>query len=154
MAIRERLVGTWSLETYTEIPIDGSPSVHPFGEAPEGFIMYTPDGFMSVQLSKPGRRPFSSADWFHGTDAEYRSQGSGYIAYCGPFRVDESREEVIHVIAVSLFPNWAGQAQPRTVKFEGDYLILGNTSRYNSGGKVVNAEIRWKKVQPLDAKEK
>lgn len=116
--------------------------------------MYTPDGFMSAQLSKPGRRLFSSEDWFHGTDAEYRSQGSGYIAYCGPFQVDESREELIHVVAVSLFPNWAGQAQPRTVKFEGDYLILGNTSQYNSGGKVVNAEIRWKKVQPLDAKEK
>lgn len=32
MAIRERLVGAWSLETYTELPVDGSPSVHPSGK--------------------------------------------------------------------------------------------------------------------------
>lgn len=152
MSIREKLIGAWSLETYVEMPVDGSPAAHPFGEAPEGFIMYTSDGYMSAQLCKPGRRAFSSGDWFHGTDAEYRSQGSGYIAYCGPFHVDESTQELTHVIAVSLFPNWAGQAQARTVTFDGDYLVLGNSSQYISGGKVVNAEIRWKKVKQIGAK--
>jgi hypothetical protein len=27
-----------------------------------GIIMYTPDGYMSAQLSKPDRKPFASGD--------------------------------------------------------------------------------------------
>ncbi len=37
------------------------------GEASQGIIMYTPDGFMSAQLCGAGRANFVSGDWFDGT---------------------------------------------------------------------------------------
>ena len=40
-----------------------------------GIIMYTPDGYMSAQLMRPGRRPVASGDWFDGTDEEYSEGG-------------------------------------------------------------------------------
>ncbi|HEK1690805.1 TPA: lipocalin-like domain-containing protein [Pseudomonas putida] len=148
MSIREKLIGTWVLETYTEYPVDGSAPVYPFGEHPEGFIIYSEDGYMSAQLSMPNRASFSSGDWFEGTDEEYRAQGLSYISYSGPFNVDEASGELTHTIAVSMFPNWIGQVQPRTVKLAGETLELGNFSQYRSKGRAVNARIRWRKAKP------
>lgn len=54
-SLRERLIGAWTLVSYVEKPVDGSPTVHPLGEDATGIIMYTPDGFMSAQLMKSGR---------------------------------------------------------------------------------------------------
>ncbi|MFJ4455924.1 lipocalin-like domain-containing protein [Pseudomonas sp. NPDC089392] len=149
MSMREKLIGTWVLETYTEYPVDGSAPVYPFGEHPEGFIIYSADGYMSAQLSMPNRASFSSGDWFEGTDAEYRSQGLSYISYSGPFDVAEHSGELTHTIAISMFPNWIGQVQPRTVKLAGDTLELGNTSQYRSGGSAVNAKILWRRAKSL-----
>ncbi|MNN23788.1 hypothetical protein D3C81_1371960 [compost metagenome] len=149
MSLREKLIGTWILDTYTEFPVDGSDPVHPFGEHPEGFIIYTADGYMSAQLSMPNRPSFSSGDWFDATDAEYRAQGMSYISYSGPFNVDEHSSELTHTITVSMFPNWVGQVQPRTVKLAGNMLELGNTSEYRSRGRVVNAQIRWYRAIPV-----
>lgn len=146
--MREKLIGTWVLETYTEYPVDGSAPVYPFGEHPEGFIIYSADGYMSAQLSMPNRASFSSGDWFEATDAEYRAQGRSYISYSGTFNLDEASGELTHTIAVSMFPNWIGQVQPRTVKLAGETLELGNFSQYRSKGRTVNARIRWRKAKP------
>ena len=61
-SLRDRLIGAWSLVSYEERPVDGSPSFYPMGTSPKDIIMYTSDGFMSAQLSKPDRKPFRSGD--------------------------------------------------------------------------------------------
>lgn len=83
--LREQLIGAWKLVSYEEKPVDGSPSFYPMSEKPVGIILYTPDGFMSAQLMKPGRKPFASGDWFKGSDQDYRQEASTYIAYSGEF---------------------------------------------------------------------
>lgn len=110
--LRERLIGAWTLVSYQEIPVDGSESFEPLGPDPRGIIMYTPDGYMSAQLSRPDRPPFASGDWFVGTDEDYRREASTYIAYTGPFHVDEESGELTHTMFISLFPNWVGQSEP------------------------------------------
>lgn len=144
--LRERLIGAWKLVSYVEQPVDGSAPRHPFGEAPQGIIMYTPDGFMSAQLCTAERSPFASGDWFKGTAAEYQAEGSTYIAYTGPFHVDEERQALTHTMFISLFPNWIGQTQPRIVRIEGDFLNLSTASPITSGGKLVNSYLRWKRA--------
>jgi hypothetical protein len=144
--LREQLVGAWTLVSYVEEPVDGSAVMYPFGEKPQGIIMYTPDGYMSAQLCRPDRMPFASGDWFRGTAEEYAAQGSAYIAYTGPFEVDEAKQSLTHSMFISLFPNWIGQTQPRIVKIEGDMLNLSTASPINSGGKLVNSRLRWKRA--------
>lgn len=115
-------------------------------EKPLGIIMYTPDGYMSAQLMKPDRRPFASGDWFTGTQEEYREEASTYIAYSGPFHVDEEKQTLTHSMFVSLFPNWIGQTQPRVVKIDGDTLHLSTASPIDSRGKKVMSCLVWKRA--------
>jgi hypothetical protein len=112
--LREQLIGAWRLVSYVEEPVDGSASFQPLGEHPQSIIMYTPDGYMSAQLAKRDRPNFASGDWFSGTAEDYVNEASSYIAYSGPFHVDEQDKTLTHSMFVSLFPDWTGQTQPRT----------------------------------------
>ncbi|MDR3441947.1 MAG: lipocalin-like domain-containing protein [Legionella sp.] len=141
--LREQLIGAWKLVSYEERPVDGSLPYYPLSENPMGIIMYTPDGFMSAQLSKPDRKPFTSGDWFKGTDDDYIQEASTYIAYTGPFHVDEENKTLSHSMFISLFPNWIGQTQLRIVKIEGNSLYLSTATPILSGGKLVNSHLRW-----------
>ena len=76
--ISSQLVGAWKLVGYIE-EREGHEDVHPFGPKPEGFLIYTPDGFVSAQVQKPGRAAFLSADWRNATAEEYAESGSGYM---------------------------------------------------------------------------
>jgi hypothetical protein len=146
--LRERLIGTWKLVSYQEIPVNGSEPFEPLGHHPQGIIMYTPDGYMSAQLSKPDRPTFSSGDWFAGTAEDYQLEASSYIAYSGPFHVDEDKQTLTHSMFVSLFPDWTGQTQPRKVMLKGDTLHLGTASPIQSSGKTVNSVLAWRRAEP------
>jgi len=145
-SLRERLIGAWSLVSYEERPVDGSPPFFPLGEEPKGIIMYTPDGFMSAQLAKPDRAPFASGDWFEASDAEFKEEATSYIAYTGPFHVDEEKQQLSHSMFISLFPNWTGQTQPRVVRQEGDRLFLSSASPISTSGKIVNSQLEWRRA--------
>ena len=146
--LRDRLVGAWKLMSYGEKPVDGSAPFYPMGEEPQGIIMYTPDGYMSAQLMRPGRPKFASGDWFSGTDEEIKAEAGGYIAYSGPFHTDEEKQTLTHSMFVSLFPNWLGQTQPRVVKIEGNMLHLSTAAPIKSGGKETNLYLTWKRAEP------
>jgi len=144
--LRERLIGAWKLVSYVEKPVDGSAPFHPMGEKPEGIIMYTPDGYMSAQLMRPGCRQFASGHWFSGTDQEIKEEALGYIAYSGVFHTDEVKQTLTHSMFVSLFPNWLGQTQPRVVKIEGDILYPSTAAPITSGGKKTMSYLSWKRA--------
>ncbi|HSU60608.1 MAG TPA: lipocalin-like domain-containing protein [Bryobacteraceae bacterium] len=147
--LRDQLIGAWKLISYEERPVDGSPPFYPMSEKTMGIIMYTPGSFMPAQLVKPDRTPLASGDWFKGTDEEYKQEASTYIAYSGPFHVDEEKKALTHSMFVSLFPNWLGQTQPRVVKIEGDDLYLSTASPITSGGKTVNSCLHWKRASKV-----
>jgi hypothetical protein len=48
---------------------------------------------------------------------------------------------------VSLFPDWTGQTQPRSVEIEGDTLRLGTVAPIKSSGRTVNARVTWKRAE-------
>jgi Lipocalin-like domain len=92
--IRNRLVGGWRLTGY-EVTADGK-TEHPLGENPRGAILYTPDGYMSAQLAGPG--PYKDDD----------RPDAYYIAYSGPYDVDQTNQTVAHHVQVSVIPSWLG----------------------------------------------
>ena len=148
VALRDALIGTWTLVSYVETPVDGSSQRFPLGEKPEGLLVYAPDGYMSAQLMRPGRREFSSADMFKGTLEEYADEAIGYLAYSGPFCVDELTSTLTHSMTVSLFPGWLGQTQPRVAKLDGSRLELSTAAPTLSGGVEVMAHLRWERATP------
>jgi hypothetical protein len=147
--LRDKLIGAWKLISYKELPVDGSAPFYPMSERAEGIILYTPDGFMSAQFMEPDRKFFVSGDWFKGTDEEYRQAASSYVAYSGPFHVDEEKNIVTHSLFVSILPNWIGQTQPRLVRIEGDDLYLSSVTPFHLRGRTVNAQLHWKRASKM-----
>jgi len=99
--IKSQLIGVWGLVSYIDEQ-HGRENYYPLDTKPEGFLICTPEGFVSAQLMKPGRRMFQSHDWHEGTPEEYQESGRGYIAYCGRYEVDEEKRTVTHIPFVAL----------------------------------------------------
>jgi hypothetical protein len=144
-SISSQLVGVWTLLSYTEEK-KGFKDTTPLGLNPVGFLIYTPDGFVSAQLMKPGRAAFQSREWFRGTPEEYVESGSGYIAYCGTYNVDEANETVTHIPTVALLPNLIQRRQLRAIQLHGDQLTLRTASVADADGALVSSHLEWQRV--------
>ena len=97
---------------------------YPYGENPEGQLMYDLQGSFSGQISGSGRPAFQTGNLLKGTEEEIKKAFEGYIAYYGTYEVDEANSQVTHRVESALFPNWIGDVQTRNYEFEGERLRL------------------------------
>ncbi len=117
-------------------------SLHRSGKR-KGYIVYSPDGYMSVAFMKEGRSEFVAGDIRGGTVEEKIEAFNGYISYSGPFEVTE--DSVYHNIEVSLFPNWIGEKQERFYELDRKRLTL-STPLQLVGGMQLSSHLVWEKV--------
>lgn len=143
--IRNRLIGAWSLVSYQERTVADDELRWPLGVDAAGLLLYTPDGYVSAQIMRRGRRPFAGGDWFDGTAQDLR-EASDYIAYSGTFAVDETTGILTHQMTLSFFPNWLGQVQTRSVTWQGEQLVLGTDTPLLSGGMMVWPRLLWQRA--------
>ena len=83
--LRQKLIGTWKLESYTAYPTPTSTiqrPTYPMTKNVTGFIMYTPDGYMSAQFLIPGQQSFRRGT---GEEAQWAEAGKRFFAYSGPY---------------------------------------------------------------------
>jgi Lipocalin-like domain len=144
---RERFVGVWTLESFTERS-DADERSAPLGEEPLGFLIYTADGFVSAQLMRAEREPFQADPWEAGAPIDAVDLRKDYIAYCGRYAINENSSEVIHLPLVALLPNLIHQEQHRRFTFERDTLTLVTTRR-RPNGLVVVSTLLWRR-RPLE----
>lgn len=136
------LVGTWRLAAC--VLHDGERVNHPYGANPAGFLMYTPDGRMSVMFGDPDRAPLENPDWRQNTDGDVAAVARTFIAYCGTYDLGDG--EVSHHVAVSLIPNWIGQTLTRCVALDGDTLTLA-TPEMLVDGRTQTATLTWRRAE-------
>lgn len=130
MGDTERFAGVWRLVSYETRQADGA-TAQPFGADAVGMLIYTPDGFMSGQVMRGGRESGRE-----GTD--------GYIAYCGRYRVEEEKGEVVHRVEASLYPGWVGSEQRRGYAFAGTRLVL--SAKLRRKGVEIVYELVWERA--------
>ena len=130
--LRQKLIGTWKLESYTAYPTPNSTiqrPTYPMTKNVTGSIMYTPDGYMSAQFLIPGQQSFKRGT---GEEAQWAEAGKRFFAYSGPYYVTHEglgRGEILrHTFQVCNLPGWIGDIQIRTHRFEenGEVLVLGS----------------------------
>ncbi|WP_423392421.1 lipocalin-like domain-containing protein [Burkholderia sp. LMG 21824] len=138
--LRERRVGAWRLVSDEIRPRGGGAVTYPLGRDVRGWILYTPDGYMSAQLMAAGRPPYADGDLQGGTADERAAAAGGYIAYSGPFHVADDGTPT-HETDVSPFPNWIGHVQQRAVRLDGDRLPLGTAAPVRIDGLEVDAVL-------------
>jgi hypothetical protein len=132
--IRDRLVGGWRLTGY-EVTADGH-TEHPLGDDPSGTILYTPDGYMSAQLAGPT------------PDTNDERPDAYYIAYSGPYDVDQASQTVSHHVQVSVRPSWLGTTQHRHVQFNSPDELVLSVSEPGANGVTTTQTIHWARQQP------
>ena len=136
----EDFIGTWRLLSVETRKEDGS--LYRSGKR-TGYLIYSPQGYMSVSFMKEGRTEFASGDIRGGSVEEKIEAFNGYISYSGRFEV--SGDTVTHGIEVSLFPNWIGERQERYFEFKGGQLTL-STPLQLVGGMKLSSHLVWARV--------
>jgi Lipocalin-like domain len=145
--------GTWRLLEYSFHHQDGTVE-HPWGNEVIGFLLYTPQGYMSANLSPAHRnwrfrRTRLTAEVPVSEDRRLarlsrRAVPRDYIAYSGRFELKDGT--ILHHVEVSLFPNWIGLPQLRYYEFRGDQLTL-SAPAIKSGRQHIVAQLRWERVK-------
>jgi hypothetical protein len=145
-------IGTWRLLDYSFVHDDGVVE-RPWGVEVRGYLLYTPEGYMSGNLS-PARdwasrrarlaERFSGASKLRASGMTGRSPRRDYIAYSGRYSVEG--DTVTHHVEVSLFPNWIGRPEVRYFQFENDRLTL-RTPPIKVGKHTVVAQLVWQRVR-------
>lgn len=143
--LRDAILGTWELVSYIAEDNHGGPVTYPLGADALGLIMYTGDGYMSAQIMRPDRPAFDSSESDGGTLEQAAAAAAGYLAYSGPFEVEESTGVVHHEVRVSLLPNWLNGAQLRHAKLDGDHLTLSAITESTAGRKIISTLV-WKRA--------
>ncbi|KAF5227420.1 hypothetical protein FAUST_11791 [Fusarium austroamericanum] len=128
--VRNKLIGSWSLIS-SRTEIYDSPATEPsilytIGKDAQGIIMFSPDGYVSTQLMRPGAIKWKSSNLLDGTTEELADAARHFLAYAGSFDVEARGDETLIYISVDLcsFANWLGDRQERVVRLEGDVLKL------------------------------
>jgi hypothetical protein len=151
-SLREKLVGSWELVSYTAyLASDKSNVIYPLGPDAKGMIIYTSDGYMSAQLLTPGQPKFDPP----GTQTEWASVGQRYVGYTGHFFLDEHGDEhgpmLLHHMRVANVPRLFGDTQRRLMNItdEGDrrYLTLSVAAPMKIGEADSRIPlVRWRRM--------
>ncbi|WP_210455618.1 lipocalin-like domain-containing protein [Vibrio crassostreae] len=139
------IIGTWGLKQFTLIGDNENDVTLPFGESPDGQIIYTEDGFMSVALHSSERPSFSSDDILSGSNEEFIRAMQTYSSYAGRVVVEE-KGRLQHIIEHSLFPNWVGHSEEREYTVEGNQLTLKTPPFFIAGAQRTGIVIFEKRT--------
>ncbi len=146
MTVRDKIRGAWRLVSYVVQDDRDGPVNHPLGPDAQGLIIYTHDGYMSAQLMRGDRPEYDHSDIGGGTVEQAAAAAAGYLAYSGPYVVDEDTAIVHHDVVVSLLPNWLGTVQLRHSTLTGDRLTL--VAEAPVGGATIRSTLVWARATP------
>ncbi len=135
---REKILGIWRLVSFeVEFQATGERE-HTRGKSPTGFIIFTPEGRMTVLLTNEGRKAPK-------TDQDRADLFNAMVAYTGMYRIEG--DKWITKVDVSGNPALVGTEQARFFRLDGDRLqeITQWTARPGKGmGRTV---ITWERAK-------
>lgn len=137
------LVGTWRITSFEMRSADGQVALRPLGERPAGYLIYSPEGYMSVTLSAPERSAWSVPDQLLAPEAERAAAISALMAYSGRYEV--AGDVVTHYPEAAHMPNMLGVPQRRFVAIQGNRMTL-TSPPIRAGGQSVTVCATWERV--------
>ncbi len=151
------LQGVWQLSRWSVTHHETESVYYPFSGAPEGYLIYSADGWVTANLMQRERSPVCEDrlqlrkmcatppvdvgeiepvwQWF--------LAGYGYVAYCGRFEVTQNR--VHHHVQTSLIPQWVGTTLTRDMEWYSDKQEL----HLLAAGDELSDRLEWKRVREV-----
>lgn len=115
------IIGTWILTGADKLLPEGT-RVSDYGANPHGLVIFTADGYYSVQIYRADRLKFSSGDKTKGTPEEYKDASLGTSVHFGSYTVDPAKSTISFHIDRASFPNQDDTTQVRTYELKGEEL--------------------------------
>lgn len=145
MIQRDDLVGTWELESWTIGYSDRDEFTYPYGEDPQGLLLYSADGWMSASIARRERARLPEEISYRKLPDGLKAEAfSSYFHYAGRYRVVDG--DVIHYVTQSLNPNFPGTEQLRHAELDGQTLVLSGKDQV---GEVVRFHsLVWHRMAP------
>lgn len=133
-----QFIGTWKLLECVQADAHGN-LAYPWGNDATGYILYTPEGIMAVQIMRNTRSSMESSP----SDIEYQNPpyNPHYLSYSGTFSLDETKKLVIHTAHVNFMPEMVGRKYIRSYRFYEDKLEL------TTHGETPVRTLTWQKVK-------
>jgi hypothetical protein len=114
-------VGTWVLAAAEKLLPDGS-RVSDYGENPHGLVIFTSDGYYSLQIYRAERLKFASGDKFKGTLEEYQDASLSMSVSFGRYSVDPVKHTITFQTDRASVPNRDDSTAVRQYELKGDEL--------------------------------
>jgi Lipocalin-like domain len=115
------LVGTWILTGADRENPDGT-VVADYGPSPHGQVIFTSDGYYSVQIYRAERTKFASGDKSKGTPEEFRDASLGMSVHFGRYSVDPAHHTITFHVDRGSYPNTDDSSPVRPYELKGDVL--------------------------------
>jgi len=115
------IAGTWALTKAEKLLPDGT-RVSDYDSDLHGLIIFTPDGYYSVQIYRAARQKFSSGDKLQGTPDEYKEAPLSTSSHFGHYTVDPAKQTITFHIDRASSPNQDDTTQVRNYELNGDKL--------------------------------
>ncbi|MFN2287786.1 MAG: lipocalin-like domain-containing protein [Chromatocurvus sp.] len=148
MISKKDLVGTWQLESWSVGYSDREDFTSPFGDNPEGLLMYSGDDWMSASIGRSDRQTLPGDISFRKIPEEKLALAYlSYFHYAGRYRVVEG--DVIHYVTQSLNPNFVGTEQLRHAELDGQTLVLSGRDKAADGVVRLHSLV-WHKLSAVD----
>jgi len=137
-SLRDQIVGSWNFVVAEVVAPDGKKSF-PFGETPTGILIFTAGG-QFAQIHTAGDLPkIASNNRLTGTPEEYATIMRRSISLFGTYSVNEEQKTVTFKIVSSTYPNFAGEAQERTIDtLTADEFVNTNPNVAGGRGRASN----------------
>ncbi len=98
---------------------------------------------MTAIISYGGRKRFSSSDSSSAPVKEQAEAFRTFVAYAGRYTLNG--DNVIHHVEISSIQDWVDTDLVRSVKFEGERIVLV-APPMPAGGKIQTFELIWQRL--------
>ena len=133
------LVGAWKLVSASSVTSKGKRNETPYGAAPVGFLSYSEGGRVTALISYDGRKPLGAVPQVEEQVEAFKT----FFAYSGRYTLSD--DKVIHRIEICSVQNYVGKDLIRSVKFQGDQIILV-TPPTPVNGTIQSVELIWQRL--------
>ena len=143
-SLQEQLIGTWILVSIYDED-ERAEDVEPFGDNPQGQLVFDSYGHFSFQIFGPAVK-FESNDRKLGTALENGIAMQGSLAYFGTYSVDSAKLQLTLHVKRCLFPNWNGVDRKASLTLNNTGLDLTSSAEPSLSGSYFSHSV-WKRVE-------
>ncbi len=147
MVSAQDILGSWLMvDRGTDSEEDQAQAKIRYGDDPQGFMIFAPDGWMNAIVCWGGRPALTGNPAWHtdAPDADKVTAFDTYLSYGGQFTVENST--LTTKVQFALNPGWVGGEQVRGLEMSADGHLTLTLSRAWPDGRVMTGWVKWRRA--------